>query len=139
VTNLDGHAESLAMFRRLGTTLACLAMFFVAGGHWAVLQSVAWAGMIGDYSRSDGLVTAVQKTFSGDFPCNMCRTIDVQKKQEQKTPLAQGAEKKIEGIAAESAFDLSSPLTARLFYPRPGDSLASARSDSPPAPVPILG
>jgi hypothetical protein len=42
-------------------------MFFVAGGHWGALQSVAWAGMLWNYTQADGsLLSGVQKTFDGE-------------------------------------------------------------------------
>jgi len=124
------------MLRRIGTMLACLAMFLVAGGHWAVLQSVAWAGMVNDYARADGLAAAVQKTFSGDYPCKMCRKIDEQKKQEEKTPVAK-LDKKFETFVAADA-------SARLFPPAHDCSLElppafppATAAFSPPQPVPI--
>jgi hypothetical protein len=125
------------MFRRLGTTLVCLAMFFIAGGHWAVLQSVAWAGMLNDYAQTDGIVTAVQKTFSGDYPCAMCRKIDTaQKQQEQQAPLAK-LDKKFETFVAQSG-------STRLFPPSPDSLLAvpraippAAPAFAPPQPIPI--
>jgi len=43
------------VIRRIGYPLALLALFVVAGGHWAVLQSVAWAGMIAGRRRSVSL------------------------------------------------------------------------------------
>jgi len=123
------------MFRRLGTLLMCLAMFSIAGGHWAVLQSVAWAGMLRDYSRAAGLGAAVEKTFSGEFPCPMCRKIaDVQKKQEQSAPILK-VEKKAEVFLVTHAVALVPPLPLWEF------SAQSLRTPppvlfAPPRPVP---
>jgi hypothetical protein len=123
------------MFRRLGTALVCLAMFSIAGGHWAVLQTVAWAGMLQDYSRNDGLVLAAQKTFSGQYPCAMCKRIAEKQSGEQKTPLVKSETKADKLIAHHAA--------ATLFPPSPDYLLAipaalppDALSFEPPQPVP---
>jgi hypothetical protein len=125
------------MLRRLGTALVCFAMFFIAGGHWAVLQSVAWGKMVSDYSQQDGIVSAVQKTFSGDYPCAMCHKIDEQKKQEQQAPVIK-VDKKSENLLV-----LKTGTT--LFPPSPDYllaipvSLVPANLDfAPPQPVPIV-
>ena len=36
-------------------------LFLAIGGHWALLQTVAWASMIVDYSRTAALTVAVEK------------------------------------------------------------------------------
>lgn len=124
------------MFRRLGTLFACLAMFLIAGGHWAVLQGVAWAGMLGSYSQQGDLVTAVQKTFSGDYPCDMCRKIDTaQKKQEQQAPFAK-SDKKFESFVAQEPAAWLSPPPPLFALRAPSFLIPPAFSVSPPRPVP---
>ena len=55
---------------------ACLvAVLAMCGGHWLVLQSVAWGRMIADFSQEDSIGTAIAKTFSGKHPCSMCLQI----------------------------------------------------------------
>ena len=51
------------------TMVMALALFMIAGGHWAMLQSVAWAGMVKDFSRTGTIAEAVTKTFDGKHPC----------------------------------------------------------------------
>jgi hypothetical protein len=50
-------------------------MVMVCGGHWMVLQSVAWTRMLIANSRSDTLPVAMSKTFDGKHPCKMCHQI----------------------------------------------------------------
>ena len=61
------------------------------GGHWLVLQSVAWTRMLADFSRQDSLSTAISKTFDGEHPCPMCCKIKAVRQQEAQrekdTPL----------------------------------------------------
>jgi hypothetical protein len=45
------------------------------GLHWAVLQSIAWAGMLINYSHAGSVVSAVENTFDGQHPCPLCNAI----------------------------------------------------------------
>jgi hypothetical protein len=56
-------------------TWLMLAMF--VGGHWGMLQVVAWTGMLIDYSRDATFAEAWDKTFSGEHPCAICKTVDL--------------------------------------------------------------
>ena len=50
-----------------------------------MLQSAAWAGMVVDYSqRSGSVVTGLEQTFSGQYPCDLCRAIQAAKSKERK-------------------------------------------------------
>ena len=70
-------------------------MFAVAGGHWAILQSVAWSQMLVNYSKQEGSFWAgAEKTFSGEAPCSMCKKIAAAKKQEEKSPASVKVDKK---------------------------------------------
>ena len=69
---------------RLGQYLLIAAMFAACGGHWLVLQSVAWSGMIVEYSRAANLTVAVEKAFDGQHPCGLCKQIQTGKRNEQK-------------------------------------------------------
>jgi hypothetical protein len=73
-------------FKATGFAACLLAVLLASGGHWAVLQSIAWAGMLIDYSRTDSLAGAVSKTFDGKHPCPLCRKIQEGRKQEPRTP-----------------------------------------------------
>ncbi len=45
------------------------------GLHWALLQTVAWTGMLVTYSRDASFQDAVSKTFDGEHPCALCKVI----------------------------------------------------------------
>lgn len=47
----------------------------LSGGHLALLQGLAWAGMIVTRSVDRGFDEAVASTFSGAEPCAMCLTV----------------------------------------------------------------
>lgn len=125
-----------AMLRAFGLPLMCLAMFSIAGGHWAVLQTVAWAQMLRDYSKNAPLASAVEKTFSGKAPCELCKKVQEGRQKEEKSPAAFKADKKIE-IFLCAASDLLPGLAVRDFsYALPGDENFAVRSNAPPGPVP---
>ncbi len=71
----------------------------ILGGHWAVLQSVAWAKMLVDYAQQDSLKVAVVKTFDGEHPCSLCHQVSEGRKQEQKKEAVAQVEK-IEAVLA---------------------------------------
>jgi len=66
-----------------GSALCLVAMLAALGGHWLVLQSVAWACMIHDFSKQGSLRNAIVKTFDGRHPCGLCLTIQRGWQQEQ--------------------------------------------------------
>ena len=57
---------------------------FSLGGHWMLLQAVAWTGMLISYSNGGSFVEAVEKTFDGEHPCPMCKRIAQERKQEKQ-------------------------------------------------------
>lgn len=74
---------------RAAGSLACLlAAVLSMGGHWAVLQCVAWMGMVIEFSATDTLWTAVSKTLDGRHPCALCLKIRDGREREQGTPAA---------------------------------------------------
>ena len=64
--------------------LSVLLLVLSLGLHWAVLQTVAWAGMIVAYSRDSTVQQAVSKTFDGQHPCPLCKAIEQGREQEKQ-------------------------------------------------------
>lgn len=126
------------MLRALGLPFICLAMFSIAGGHWAVLQGIAWVQMVHDYSQNASVAEAVEKTFSGEAPCSMCKKIAEAKHQEQKAPATVKVDKKAEIFSVAENTLLQKPISRDFVYLRPAAASFDARADAPPTPVPIL-
>ncbi len=125
------------MFRRSGLLLAALALFTIAGGHWAVLQSVAWAQMLRDYSREASVSVAITKTFSGEYPCGMCRKIaEAKKSEERKTPAL--AEKKSSEFLAVRSDALPRPVVTSREYPHVPVRDPGSATPEPAVPVPLF-
>ena len=72
---------------RLGPVLMLVALLQICGGHWLALQSLAWTEMLVKYSQQAQLSEAVSKTFDGQHPCALCRTIEQGKKSERHAPV----------------------------------------------------
>jgi hypothetical protein len=126
------------LVKALGLPFVCLAMFSIAGGHWAILQSVAWGQLLWTYSQEEGsVVTGAEKTFSGEYPCEMCRKVAEGQKQEQKAPATLKVDKKAEkSLVAFSRFPLPPDVSDFVFHLVPCEF--SARAEAPPVPVPIV-
>ena len=91
---------------RFGIFFGALAFLQILGGHWVLLKTSAWVGMIVQYSQRSGLKAGITQTFDGEHPCSVCKAIQAGKKREQKkTPVLQ-AELKKDYLAPWSHFQL---------------------------------
>ena len=125
--------------RKLGALLCMAAIFFAGGGHWFVLQSVAWGRMLVDYSRTRTLSAAVKNTFDGDHPCPLCLKIRAAKQQEKRDPQPLPWSKPAKGpelLCQAAPADLP-PVPAQRQPHRPTLALAPPTfTDPPPTPPP---
>ncbi len=128
------------MLRRLGLLFAALALFSIAGGHWAVLQSVAWAGMLHHYAQKTGSVTlAVVQTFDGQHPCELCREIQVAKVKEQRqrpTAPVQKDDAKMKATVAPSVLPAFVHEVVEMAFVHAAPLDGPSRMDQPPTPPP---
>jgi hypothetical protein len=119
--------------RRLTHLIVLVAFVFSCGGQWAAFQVIAWGNMIREYSEMVPLAQAVQMTFSGEYPCAICKAIAERKSAEQQ--------KAFTLLKAEKKFPLpiSVALTLRkitsVVYLEPV-LVFSSRVESPPTPPP---
>lgn len=134
ITYLERHH-----LRRIGGIAACVAMFFIVGGHWAVFQQIAWSKMLWSYSVEEGsFIAGLEKTFSGEFPCNACLQIDAEKKKEQHHSQALlTAEKKAETFLHKEHSLLKEPRCDDFLYPDAAGASYTSWAEPPPSPVPI--
>ena len=124
--------------RAFGRVVAGVALFFIVGGHWGVMQTVAWSKMLWDYSqRAGSLVAGAKKTFDGEHPCRMCDSIKEAKGKEEKSQGVLVAAKKIELFSMEGGDPLPKRVCGRQDRPRAMDEWREARFAEPPGPVPI--
>ncbi len=113
--------------------LAVVTLTFALGGHWAILQSVAWVTMVAGYAQSAPLKAALVKTFDGEHPCPICKFVANGKKAEQKQQ-TQKLLTKLDFFLASTPAGLLPPAPDALYFTLPPS--AGARSDTPPTPPP---
>ena len=121
------------MLLRLRNWVVVIGLVLVTGGHWAVLQSVAWVGMTIQYTRSENLTAALQKTFDGQHPCKLCKAVQEGRQAEQKQPTFK-VETKFDLFLSACRWAISAPLISNepnsYFHKEHG------RADAPPTPPP---
>ena len=61
------------MRRRISTICLLLAWLCANGAVWNVVQMVAWTKMFHDYSQVMPVSQALELTFDGSAPCNLCQ------------------------------------------------------------------
>ena len=95
------------MFSRSSKLLVVLALVCSIGLHWAVLQSVAWVGMIVSYSQQGNLHEAIARTFDGKHPCQLCKIVNE----------GQKAEKSQKAVKAINKLDLCNLIPPSFVHP----------------------
>jgi hypothetical protein len=115
--------------------IVLVAFVFSCGGQWGVFQVIAWANMIREYSEMVPLAQAVQMTFSGQYPCPICKAIAEKKSSEQQKALT--IEKYEKKFPLPVTIAVASPKVATFQY---GDCLVffRSRAETPPTPPPRL-
>lgn len=124
-----------SVVRRTGVFLSFLAFFALGGGHLAVLQLVAWTGMMIEYSERAGLAQGISQTFDGKHPCRLCCKIEQARKQEKTTPVRIAALKKIGYYICVSTSHLETFLGVPFLW-RTCSEFGVYRADQPPVPPP---
>ena len=110
----------------------------LTGGHWAVLQSTAWAQMVWNYSQEMSVFAAVEKTFGG-LPCDFCKKVrDAWEHEEGKT-----SDKVLDQYVKVECLVPENQVVVRLdfdlfVYPADVAERFHARVHAPPVPVPIV-
>jgi hypothetical protein len=113
--------ETSAMCRRR-VLLTWLMLIFLVGGHWGMLQVMAWTGMVISYSRDASFAEALSMTFDGEHPCAFCHEIrdglasdigvdtDAERKAPSQTPIKIMKSIKADGLT--NVVELTLPVAA---------------------------
>ena len=103
------------------------------GLHWGFLQSVAWVGMVVNYSQSGTVTEALAKTFDGKHPCALCKTIAKGKQTEKKSEFPAKGKKAVFPFSP-AVFVFGTPMH---FWKASGlDEEADSLNRTPPVPPP---
>lgn len=105
-----------------------------------MLQTVAWAEMLHDYTqRSGNLAVAVAQTFDGQHPCELCRTIALAKsKSHDPSPAAPSLKDDVKAkvLLAGPVFCLAICQPLGIALPRRASVFGPGRTEAPPTPPP---
>lgn len=94
--------------------------------------------MLWSYSQESGsVVTGAKKTFSGEYPCTMCKKVAEGKQKEEKNTSLVKLDKKSENFLPIALVGVRLPAARDFLYPRNSGLHADARRDRPPVPFPI--
>ncbi len=125
---------------RRNVSIFCLLLAWLCanGAVWNVVQVVAWARMFHDYSQIMPAAKALQVTFDGSKPCELCHIS--QKAQDaardqlpRDADLGGGMEKILLLSDNTPALVLAAPDFA---WPVPAGAVGLLRTDSVPVPPP---
>jgi hypothetical protein len=119
---------------RAAQLLIAVLLIVSVGGHWAFLQSVAWVSMVIDFSKNAPLSVAVEKTFDGKHPCNLCKIVKHAQESDQKQDAIKEKTKCDSWLlAAVIPYESPQPLVERTSYAQP---FLCPLSETPPLPPP---
>ncbi|HRH97062.1 MAG TPA: hypothetical protein PLB55_14065 [Prosthecobacter sp.] len=92
--NAPTHA-SLCLAQRGIVLLVCLSL----GMHWALLQGIAWTGMLITFAREGAMIEAVEKTFDGQHACALCLKVKEGRESNREQPQQAGQSlKKLDAV-----------------------------------------
>ena len=126
------------MRRTLQQWLVVTLLTLAIGGHWAVLQSVAWTAMLADNLRNSSLADAVERTFDGQHPCTLCKVVSAGKKSEKQAEFPT-LTKKLEFTLITHPFIFSAPTQFYLQAETSAQADSTLRTPPVPPPRSVLG
>jgi hypothetical protein len=108
-------------------------LVLAVGGHWVLLQSVAWVRMTVNFSQAAPLEEALKMTFNGEHPCALCKAVKHGKQSERETGRL-SLDKKIDLFCPKNDIDVFQtverpPVLAAVEH-------ATSRTEAPPRPPP---
>tara|TARA_R110002111_G_scaffold70802_1_gene114092 strand:+ start:603 stop:977 length:375 start_codon:yes stop_codon:yes gene_type:complete len=83
------------MRRALTITTLCFAWLCANGALWDIAQVFAWGKMVHDYSQTMPLSTAIEKTFDGSAPCEICVVVEDAQQQEPAQKMERSSSDKV--------------------------------------------
>jgi len=121
------------MLRHVGRVATIGALCLAIGLQWLALQSLAWTGMLIEYSKRAPLCQAIAQTFDGAHPCSLCHIVANGKASEKK-PDIQSPVPRIDIICVARVIRLVSLFA--VFRYAPQEFPVSEIEQSPPVPPP---
>lgn len=125
---------SLRLAQRGVVLLVCLSL----GMHWALLQGIAWTGMLISFAREGAMIEAVEKTFDGQHACALCLKVKEGRDSDEKQPQQAGQSlKKLEAVLV-AGVKLIVPAAEEISFAVVHEQSVS-RNETPEMPPPRRG
>jgi hypothetical protein len=121
--------------RQLVTTVLLMAGLLASGVQWPAVQTLGWAKMIVNHTRTMPLADAVRLTFSGEELCAVCELVQAaQDTERHPMQAATGTDKLLLAPAPPTALVVAAPefLTGIIHE----DRWAAPARAAPPVPPP---
>ena len=121
------------VLRKASRLLVILALLASIGGHWALLQSVAWTRMLVERTSAESFTSAVQTTLDGEHPCDLCKRITKGKQSEQQPEKSQ-VKVKVDLLCERRHLAIAPQSEPMIFPSNPTEG--TPRAERPPVPPP---
>lgn len=126
-------ARTLRLAQRGVVVMLCLSL----GLHWALLQGIAWTGMLISFAREGAVIEAVEKTFDGQHGCALCAKVKEGRESDEGQPKQNGqlsSTKKIDAVLVEMT-RLVAPAAETMTFAVTRETLEQ-RNELPETPPP---
>ena len=121
------------MRRTVSILSLCLAWLCANGALWDAVQVFAWGKMVHDYSRFMTVGQAIEITFDGSAPCELCAAVDEAKQGQTDQQVERSHERVLLACQAPEKILLTVPPTA---WPGVADATGLTRTEPVPVPPP---
>ena len=125
------------ILRRLAVWAVSASLFLLVGGHWALVQTLAWGTMMVNFSKQGSVREAVAKTFDGEHPCALCKKISKAKTERPMAPGTASFMPKDFSFLAVQRVSLMAPEGSQFNHFLRAYQAMAGPIDDLPTPVPI--
>ena len=127
----------ISLLPRLARLVVVAAICLSLGLHWALLQGVAWAGMLVSFASEGTVIEAVQKTFDGQHGCPLCKKVKEGQSNPKEPQQSGQSMQKINAVLVEMT-TLTAPAGNTFSFVPMHETLVQ-RTELPETPPPRRG
>lgn len=125
-----------SLLPRIARLVVVGAICLSLGMHWALLQGIAWTGMLISFAREGAVIEAVEKTFDGQHGCALCAKVKEGRESDEGQPkqTGQSLAKKIDAVLVEMS-RLVAPSAEQMSFAVMRETM-EPRNELPETPPP---
>lgn len=133
----DAELSNKLMRGRVASCICALALLASLGGHWGILQSIAWANMFVDFSSETTVGAALKKTFDSENACDMCKLVKKGKRQDEERQSVLKIDQKLWCVVSSPSICVFGVRVEQ--DDETSSTVASQMSPAPPSQPPRIG